>query len=184
MSPMVSETLRDGALLLAVLTAAACGSMDTTAERESTGVETELRALYGDSGGEVRFFDSTADLNGDGRPEIGVHVVGPMVCGTGGCQTLVFTPGENGYVVVADISITRPPIQLSSRSANGWRNLLVHVSGGGMVEGYVAELPFDGTAYPANPTVPPAERAPDTIGAETLIPDFESFTDGKLVPAL
>jgi len=166
---------------LAVLTVAACGSTDATTELGSTGVETELRALYGDSGGEVRYFDGTADLNGDGRPEIVVHVAGPMVCGTGGCPTLVFTPGAGGYELVADISITRPPIQLSSRSANGWRNLLVRVGGGGL-EGYVAELRFDGTAYPANPTVPPAERAPDTIGAETLIPDFESFTDGKLIP--
>lgn len=177
------ETLRNGALLLAVLTVVACGAMDTTAERESTGVEPELRALYGEFGSEVRYFDSATDLNGDGRPEIVVHVVGPMVCGTGGCPTLVFTPGAKGYVLAATTSITRPPIQLSSRSTNGWRNLLVHVSGGGIVEGYVAELQFDGTTYPANPTVPPAERAPDTIGAVTLIPDFESFTDGKLIPA-
>ena len=183
MSPAVSETLRRGVVLLAVLTVAACGSMDTTAELGSTGVEPELRALYGEFGGEVRYFDGAADLNGDGRPEIVVHVAGPTVCGTGGCPTLVFTPGTGGYVLVTTISITRPPIQLSSRSANGWRNLLVHVSGGGIVEGYVAELRFDGTTYPANPTVPPAERAPDTIGAETLIPDFESFTDGKLIPA-
>ncbi len=169
--------------LLAVLTVVACASMETTAELESTGVESELRALFGESGSEVRYFDSATDLNGDGQPEVVVHVAGPMVCGTGGCPTLVFTPGAKGYVLVADISITRPPVQVSSRSANGWRNLLVHVSGGGIAEGYVAELQFDGTTYPANPTVPPARRAPDTIGAETLIPDFERFTDGKLVPA-
>ncbi len=168
---------------LALTAAAACGSPGATVESDSTGVEAELRALYDDVGGEVRYFESATDLNGDGRPEIVVHVVGPMVCGTGGCPTLVFTPGERGYRLLTAISITRPPVQVSARSENGWRNLLVCVSGGGLMEEHVAELPFDGTSYPENPTVPPAGRARDAVGAETLIPDFESFTDGRLLIA-
>lgn len=144
-------------------------------------VESRLRALYGDLGGELRYLDAATDLNDDGQPEIVVYAYGPMLCGTGGCTTLVFTPDASGYRLVANISVSRPPIQAAPRTTNGWRDLLVHVSGGGIVEGYDAELRFDGTSYPDNPTVAPAEPASDAEGAEVLIPEFKSFTDGKLV---
>ena len=134
--------------------------------------------------GDVRYFEGRTDLDGDGRDEVVVHVAGPIVCGTGGCNTLVFTPEATGdYRQVAEITVSRPPIQVSSRSSNGWRNLLVHVSGGGLGASYDAELEFDGEGYPSNPTVEPVGPAPDTEGAEVLIPEFESFTEGKPIPA-
>ena len=154
-----------------------------TAAPGAIDVESRLRALYGDLGGELRYFDAATDLNDDGRSEIIVYAYGPMLCGTGGCNTLVFTPDASGYRLVANISVSRPPIQATPRSTNGWRDLLVRVSGGGIAEGYDAELKFDGASYPDNPTVAPAEPATDTEGAEVLIPDFESFTSGKVVPA-
>ena len=42
---------------------------------------------------------------------------------------------------------------------NGWHTLGVAVAGGGILPGYQAELPFDGHAYPENPSVPPASRS-------------------------
>lgn len=187
-------------LAVAVLSMAACGPGDATtnpeahdaasehevseatAEPEAPDVASQIRALYGDLGGELRYFDATTDLDGDGRAEIVVYVYGPMLCGTGGCDTLVFTPDASGYRLVTSITVSRPPIRVASRATNGWQNLQVHVSGGGIVEGYDAELKFDGTSYPSNPTVPPAEPAADTDGSEVLIPEFESFTDGTPVP--
>ena len=144
-------------------------------------VEDRLREMFvdfRDSG--VYYFSGIADLNGDGRDEVIVHVVSPMLCGSGGCNTLVFTPGETGYKQVAEITVTRPPIRVSSRETNGWRNLIVHVSGGG-IEAHEAELRFDrdSYAYPSNPSVPPAEPAPDLEGAEVVIPEFETLTDGR-----
>jgi hypothetical protein len=110
-----------------------------------------------------------------------VYVVSPMLCGTGGCNTLVFAPRGSDDELVADVSVSRPPIQVSARTTNGWRNLIVHVSGGGIFPGYDAELRFDGTRYPSNPTVPPAERAPDTAGARIVIPPFKDLTEGKRI---
>jgi len=143
-----------------------------------TTVEAQLREMYRDFAPQVYIFDAETDLNGDGRMEVIVHVVSPMLCGSGGCSTLVFSPRGSSYALVTDISVNRPPIRVSPRTTNGWRNLIVHVSGGGIAD-HEAELAFDGTTYPPNPTVPPATRAPSMDGAEVLIPEFETLTDGR-----
>jgi heat shock protein HslJ len=166
-----------------ILSASACGPTDAGRPPEIGWIAEEIRAAYSDLLGEIRYFHGAADLNGDDDPEVLVHVVGPMLCGTGGCNTMVFTSGDSGYVLVADIPVTRPPIRVSPRTSNGWRNLLVRVSGGGIIPGYEAELSFDGESYPANPAVPPAEPASDTAGAVVVIPEFADFTEGTLVSA-
>jgi hypothetical protein len=74
--------------------------------------------------------------------------------------------------------VNRPSIRVAPRTSNGWHKLIVHVSGGG-VAAREAELEFDGTSYPSNPTVPPATHAPGTDGAEVVIPEFETLTDGR-----
>ena len=140
-------------------------------------VEDHLREMYADFAPDVYFFKAEVDLNGDGEDEVVVHVVSPMLCGTGGCSTLVFQPTSSGYELVTEISVNRPPIRVSQRTSNGWRSLIVAVGGGG-VQAHDAELEFDGATYPPNPTVAPVEPAPDTDGAEVLIADFETLTDG------
>jgi hypothetical protein len=137
-------------------------------------------ALEGDW--EARYFDARVDLNGDGTPESIALVAGPMVCGTGGCPVFVFASGPDGYRLVSRLSVVQPPVRLAPRSSQGWRNLVVGIGGGGLAAGS-AELRFDGTAYPMNPTVPPAEPLGDLAGSEVLIPEFGSYTEGKLVPA-
>src|SRR5690606_6954222 len=109
-------------------------------------------------------------------------VAGPMVCGTGGCPVFVFASGPDGYRLVSRLSVVQTPIRLAPRSSQGWRNLVVGIGGGGLAAGN-AELKFDGTAYPLNPTVPPAEPVTDLEGSEVLIPEFGSYTEGKPVPA-
>ncbi len=114
-----------------------------------------LLEIYGPDNGEVRYFSGQIDLDGGGQPELVAHVVGPQVCGSGGCNTLVFTPEGRGLCRVADVSVNRPPIVAAETRTNGWRDLVVAVSGGG-AKGGRARLAFDGTAYPGNPTVEPA----------------------------
>lgn len=128
-----------------------------------------------------RYLSATPDLNGDGRPELLVHVVGPMACGTGGCPTLVFTPVDAGHRLVSTISVSRPPVRVSPRSSNGWRNLIVEISGGGGRSGH-AELAYTGKGYPRNPTVAPAKRITDLAGAEIAIAEFASFEAATPLP--
>jgi predicted small lipoprotein YifL len=154
-----------------------------TATSETAGAEAAapvgamLREMYAEFGRDTRYFVAAADLDGDGDEEVIVHVAGPMVCGTGGCNTLVFTPRGSGYELVGDISVTRPPIRVSRASTNGWRNLIVHISGGG-IQSIDGEVPFDGATYQSNPTAPMVAPAADLDTAEIVIPEFQTFSDG------
>ena len=60
-------------------------------------VQRAIAKTYVSTNWETRYLDGTVDLNGDGKSEIVVHVVGGGACGTGGCPTLVFTPTASGY---------------------------------------------------------------------------------------
>jgi hypothetical protein len=139
-----------------------------------------IRAAVAMDVGDARYFDSTVELNGDGLSEVVVYLAGPMVCGTGGCPMFVFTPGADGYRLVTQLSVAQPPVRISPRSSRGWRNLVVGVVGGGLAAGS-AELKYDGTGYPSNPTVAPAEPLADLAGTGILIPEFGSYTEGKAI---
>ena len=185
-------------VLAAVLWVAACGGGGQPVPPNSTATASpgsgaldlargsdELgQAVRGALGGdwEAFYFDAQADLDGDGTPEAITYVAGPMICGTGGCPLYVFASGPQGYRLVSRLSVVRPPVRLSPRSSQGWRNLVVGVGGGGLAAGH-AELKFDGKIYPANPTVPPAEAVTNLAGTGVLIAEFGSYREGKPVPA-
>lgn len=129
----------------------------------------------------TRYLDASVDLNGDGAPEVVVHVIGPMACGTGGCPTLVFTPSGSGYRLVSSISVSRPPIRASAARTVGWRNLIVSVSGGG-AKAHDAELLSNGKTYPSNPSVAGPRVKTAGAGGDVLIAEFKSFEDTKPLP--
>ncbi len=62
----------------------------------------------------------------------------------------------------------------------GWRDLTVLVSGGGIVPGYRAILPFDGREYPSNPTMAPA-REMRGASAETALLGDSTYYQGRLL---
>ena len=113
-------------------------------------IQIALRDQYGP---ETRYVAAQADLNGDLHPEYVVYVVGSTACGTGGCPTQIFTLEGGSYRPISVISLTNPPIGLSTGGMAGWRNLVVSIRGGGAKSATV-ELSSDGMIYPYNPTVP------------------------------
>jgi len=102
------------------------------------------------------FRSAEVDLNGDGRLETVVYATNLERCGTGGCALFVLKRAKGSFELVSRTTITKLPVRLLGTSTNGWRDLAVTVSGGGIMTPYVARLPFDGAAYAINPTVPPA----------------------------
>ena len=102
----------------------------------------------------TRYYYNRVDLNGDGEPEVLVYLFGPYMCGSGGCNTLVFRREGGGYKLVSDIPLTRNPIVVSERKTNGWNDLIFLASGGGIRAHYVV-LRFNGKSYPDNATVEP-----------------------------
>jgi uncharacterized protein len=150
--------------------------LQAAAARLPPDVRHALEKDYVAEGRETRYVDGAADLNGDGRNELIVHVVGTTACGSGGCPTLVFTPAGDGYRLIATIGLTYPPIAVAPERSKGWRNLIVRVGGGGAEAGDVA-LAFDGTSYPTNPTVRGAGVTPGNGDGETVIAAFASFDE-------
>jgi hypothetical protein len=150
---------------------------------ERTELEALLAARYADFAADARYFAGSADLDGDGVAEIIVHVAGPGVCGTGGCDTLVFTRKGGALRLLARLGPGRPPIVVARSSTHGWRDLLVQVSGGGVPAGYAARLRFDGRSYTRNPTVQPAEQGSGGAEGRTVIAPFESYTEGRTIPS-
>ncbi len=139
-------------------------------------LEAAIRQALEDVAGHY-YFDGSVDLNDDGRAETLALVAGPMLCGSGGCPVLVFTPEGEGFRLVTRLSVVQGPVKVSDERTNGWRDLVVGIGGGGMASGFAA-LAYDGATYPSNPTVPPARRVDDPRDADVVIPTFDAATDG------
>jgi uncharacterized protein len=160
------------ALTIPGVNAAATASTTVTLPED---IQTALRDQYGP---EVRYVAARADLNGDLQPEYVVYVVGPTACETGGCPTQIYTLEEGRHRPISVISPTNPPIGLATGGMAGWRNLVVHVRGGGAKSAAV-ELMSNGMIYPYNPTVrgPLVKDAKPGEEVKVVISEFGSFAN-------
>lgn len=97
------------------------------------------------------------DLDNDGRRDALVLMKTPygFWCGTHGCTMLILKAHNNVFALINAIQTVRPPIFISQQETNGWKNIILRVSGRSSKAKDVA-LEFDGHAYPKYPdTVPP-----------------------------
>ncbi|HKR23938.1 MAG TPA: hypothetical protein VJS15_01660, partial [Allosphingosinicella sp.] len=99
-----------------------------------------------------------ADLNGDGRDEALVSLRSGLFCGSGGCALYVYTPAGAAWREVAELTIVNAPVRLLDTRSSGWRDLGVHVRGGGMDLPHEARMRFDGRTYASNPSMAPRIR--------------------------
>ena len=98
------------------------------------------------------------DLNEDGKPEAIVYLSNPW-CGSGGCTTLILKQDKSSWKVVTKIVGAQSPIRVLSKTSHGWHNIGVLVAGGGIIDGYEAELAFNGKTYPKYPANIPARKS-------------------------
>ncbi len=129
-------------------------------------------------GGLTRYVVARADLNGDGKDEAFVYLMGPYFCGSGGCTLQLFSRTPNGYLLVNDFPITRLPVLVAPSRHQGWHDLWQLQSGGGAPATY-GRLEFDGRRYVEKQRVP----AVKTPQGRALLTGDPSLSDGlPLVP--
>ncbi len=129
--------------------------------------------------GRISYVHARTDLDGDGRQDVLVYLMGPYVCGTGGCTLEVFRTEARGYRLITSFPTSRLPVIVPEARRNRWRDLWRLQSGGGAPATWVREV-FDGRGYRTKERIPAAGRQP--AGTPVLSGD-PSLADGApLVP--
>lgn len=157
----------------AALLACACvpGQAGAQAQpRPEAALRSYLQHQLGADGRDARYASALADLNGDRRPEAIVYLMSGTLCGTGGCVLLVLTPQGESWRQVGHLTVVNPPVRLLATRSHGWRDLGVHVAGGGARARDVRVM-FSGRAYASNPSMLPTHRVGRPTPNRTLIID-------------
>lgn len=118
----------------------------------------------------LSYYYNHVDLNADQNMETFVYLVGPSVSGSGGSSALLFTTKDGEYQLVSRFTLVRNPIIISNNTTNGWRDIIMPVSGGGSGK-FFAELKFDGVQYPANPSIQPQLAADRVVVGTAIVAD-------------
>lgn len=127
-----------------------------------------------ESYGPVRYYYNKVDINEDGKEEIFTVLYGMYVAGSGGGTGLLF---DNDYNLVTQFSLVRTPVIISDNKTNGWNEILMYVSGGG-VESFYAQMKFDGKTYPSNPSVQSEVKPGMKIEGKAIIANEITPTSG------
>lgn len=118
----------------------------------------------------VRYYYNKVDLNGDGIDEIFVYLVGPSMCGTGGCSGAVFKQGGQEYSLLSKFSLVNNPVIISNSKTKGYRDIVMNVYGGG-IESFFALLKYNGITYPSNPSIQPKLKAWTKVEGIAIVAD-------------
>jgi hypothetical protein len=92
------------------------------------------------------------DLDGDKRRDALVLYKLPHThwCGWGGCMMSIFRADGSGFTLVSDMTNVRGPLVVSDDRTDGWRDIVVTMSGTNIPNRQVA-MRFTSNAYPPNP---------------------------------
>ena len=128
-------------------------------------IEFYIKKEEGDFSQNTKYKTAEIDLNGDQQKDALVFMIGSYWCGTGGCTLLVFEQIDDNYRLVSQVPLVREPVIVSENITQGWRDIIIQNSGGGLPAKNVT-LKFDGTAYPSNPSTLSPTR--DVEGVEVF----------------
>lgn len=130
----------------------------------------------------LSYYYNRVDLNGDGKPEVLVYLVGGSPsCGTGGCHTLIFKRVGTGYDLVSEIGLTRLPIIVTERRTNGWKDLIILTVGGGARANYWL-VRFNGRTYPENSGIGSEVPSNSTVTGRAFMSETRGFSGIALQP--
>ncbi|MGE5700943.1 MAG: hypothetical protein ACM32O_00265, partial [Clostridia bacterium] len=134
--------------------------MDDVKQEKDPILEEAFANVFGLKRGvdQVKYVFARIDLNGDHKPETFVYLMGPSVCGSGGCNAALFSREGNTYSMISTFTLVSLPVWVSKEQTNGWNDLIVTVTGGGLPKTVEKVLRFDGHSYPLNPSVQPEAK--------------------------
>lgn len=101
------------------------------------------------------------DLNGDGRRDGIVLFKLPHThwCGWDGCGMAVFRATNDAFIPQSVINNVRGPIYVSRTGHQGWRDIIIRVSGVNMPDRNIV-MAFNGNSYPQSPLLAPTLNKP------------------------
>ncbi len=114
-----------------------------------------------------RYEFSRQDLDSDGRRDALVLFKNPYGywCGIHGCTILVMKANNDSFTLINAILPVRSPLYIGTTETNGWKDLIVRVSGRRKKTKNVV-MRFDGKRYPIHP--------------DGQAPYFRALSDGAL----
>ncbi len=134
--------------------------------------------IVGDEGniGKARYAIARTDLNGDGKDEVFVYLMGPYFCGSGGCNLLLFSQGADGYSLLASIPISDPPVIVAQTSSESYADFWRMQSGGGAPAQYVRHTYKGGKYVEASRTSAATKPA-----GQVVLGEDTDFTHSKVL---
>lgn len=132
-----------------------------------------IDGYIGDNGGPAfsRYEFTRIDLDNDGRREGLVMMNAPFRswCNGDGCAMLVFKARNEGFSLQSEIAPVRGPLMVSNAATNGWRDLVIKLTGREEAPRDVA-LRFNGATYPATPESQPSVYAQNAAAGIVIFP--------------
>lgn len=120
-----------------------------------------------------RYEFTRVDLDGDKRRDALVMMVGPhhYWCAMDGCSLVVLKASDADFSVVSEIYPVRGPMYVSEKVTDeGWKNLIIRVSGQSYAKAKDVAMKFDGETYPRNPFFEPAITLSQADHGQRLFP--------------
>jgi len=121
----------------------------------------------------TRYDFTRIDLDNDGRREGIVLMKAPHQywCALSGCRMMVFKAYNDGFGLVSEIDPVRGPFTVSDNTTNGWKDIIVRISGRMYAATKDVALQFNGSSYPSQPAVqPPIRYACNSVGGVRIFP--------------
>jgi hypothetical protein len=126
--------------------------------------EKYIAAAHGPANSQYQF--TRVDLDGDGRRDGLPLLQTPHEswCNFNGCRMAVFKASDTDFKLVSQIGPVRGPLLVANQKTNGWRDIVVRVSGRPTARAKDVAMRFNGTCYPSLPEAQPAIYASNETG--------------------
>lgn len=98
---------------------------------------------------DFRYIRYDIDLNNDGEDEVFIYLKDWYFCTVKGCKALVLKKDNNSYKVIGSFENLIYPIIVSNTETNGYKELILYISGMGIENGY-RKAKFDNGKYTGN----------------------------------